>query len=144
MPGSSPSSAERVGEAYHEHRRQTLLARQLGLTKTHNLFHNPQCADADIARLRELHAAMDCAVLACYGWTDLDAGHGFHANERGQTRYTISPAARRGILREETAQIFRTPTGQPFHLYQHQVEALEKARAGQSYVAPAGLDRARA
>jgi hypothetical protein len=100
----SPSAAARVeaeqlGETYHEHRRQTMLARQLGLTKTYNLFHNPQCADADIARLRELHAAMDLAVLACYGWTDLDPGHGFHQNERGQTRYTISPTARRDLLR---------------------------------------------
>lgn len=75
-----------------------MLARQLGLTKTYNLFHKPECMDADIARLRELHAAMDRAILACYGWTDIDAGHGFHANERGQTRYTISPTARRDIL----------------------------------------------
>jgi len=50
---------------------------------------------------------MDRAILACYGWTDpsagsgqaIDPGHGFHQNERGQTRYTISPAARREILR---------------------------------------------
>ena len=26
-------------------------------------------------------------------------GHGFYENERGQTRYTLSPAARRAILR---------------------------------------------
>lgn len=41
----------------------------------------------------------DRAVLACYGWQDLDPGHGFHRNERGQTRYTVSPDARREILR---------------------------------------------
>ncbi len=63
------------------------------------VFHNPPCADADIARLRELHSAMDCAILACYGRTDLDPGHSFHQNERGQTRYTISPTARRDLLR---------------------------------------------
>ncbi len=91
--------AERLGEEYHEHRRQTMLARQLGLTKTYNFFHKPECTDADIARLRELHAGMDRAILACYGWTDIDPGHGFHANDRGQTRYTISPGARREILR---------------------------------------------
>jgi hypothetical protein len=76
-----------------------MLARPLGLTKTYNLFHNPTCADADIARLRELHAAMDRAILACYGWTDFDPGHGFHQNERGQMRFTISPTARREVLR---------------------------------------------
>jgi hypothetical protein len=42
---------------------------------------------------------MDRSILACYGWTDLECGHGFHANERGQIRYTISPPARREILR---------------------------------------------
>ena len=91
--------AERVGEEYHEHRRQVMLARNLGLTKTYNLFHNPDCQDQDIQRLRELHAEMDRAILACYGWRDLDPGHGFHQNERGQTRFTISPEARRETLR---------------------------------------------
>lgn len=98
-PAASRREAEQLGEAYHEHRRQIMLARQLGLTRTYNLFHDPACTDADIVRLRELHAAMDRAILACYGWTDLDAGHGFHGNERGQTRFTIGPAARREILR---------------------------------------------
>ena len=54
----------------------------LGLTKTYNLFHIPTCTDADIAYLRELHTAMDRAILACYSWTNLDPGHNFHANER--------------------------------------------------------------
>ena len=90
--------AERVGSEYHEIRRQTMLARDLGLTKTYNLFHNPACQDDDIVRLRELHAEMDRAILACYGWHDLDPGHGFHQNERGQTRFTEWPAARREIL----------------------------------------------
>lgn len=98
-PPAAHAEADRVGEACHEHRRQTMLARQLGLTKTCNLFHDPGCSDSDIARLRELHAAMDQVILACYGWTDLDPGHGFHANERGQTRYTIGPEARRELLR---------------------------------------------
>jgi hypothetical protein len=48
--------------------------------------------------LRELHAAMDRAILACYGWEDLEPGHDFYQNDRGQTRYTISPAARREVL----------------------------------------------
>lgn len=98
-PAELRPEAERLGEAYHANRRQTMLSRQLGLTRTYNLFHNPECTDADIACLRELHAAMDRAILACYGWTDLDPGHGFHANERGQTRYTINPEARRELLR---------------------------------------------
>ncbi len=96
------TAAARAGETggqYHEHRRQVMLARQLGLTKTYNLFHNPACADDDIARLRQLHASLDQAILACYGWEDVEAGHGFWQNERGQTRYTIRPEARRELLR---------------------------------------------
>jgi hypothetical protein len=42
-----------------------------GLTKTYNRFHDPDEHDPDIARLRELHAAMDRAVLDAYGWTDI-------------------------------------------------------------------------
>jgi len=90
--------AARVGAEYHAHRRQIMLARQLGLTKTYNLFHDTTCRDADIVRLRELHVEMDRAVLACYGWDDLAPGHDFHQNERGQTRFTVSPDARREIL----------------------------------------------
>ena len=48
---------------------------------------------------QEVHAVIDRAILACYGWQDLDPGHGFHQNERGQTRYTICPTARRELLR---------------------------------------------
>jgi hypothetical protein len=97
MPQSFQQAAQ-LGAAYHEHRRQIMLARQLGLTKTYNLFHNPACQDADIVRLRELHAEMDRAILACYGWEDLNPGHDFYQNDRGQTRYTLSPEARREVL----------------------------------------------
>jgi hypothetical protein len=97
MPQAFQQAAQ-VGEEYHEHRRQIMLARQLGLTKTYNLFHNPACQDADIVRLRGLHAEMDRAILACYGWEDLEPSHNFYQNDRGQTRYTISPEARRKVL----------------------------------------------
>jgi hypothetical protein len=100
---SSRAEAERLGEAYYEHRRQVMHSCQLGLTKTYNLFHNSTCADADIVHLRELHVAMDRAILACYAWTEYDPGHNFHANERGQMRFTISPDARREVLRRPLA-----------------------------------------
>ncbi len=98
-PADAQEQAARVGGEYHEHRRRIMLARQIGLTATYNLFHSPDCSDSDIARLRELHAEMDRAILACYCWQDLDPQHGFWQNERGQTRYTVSPTARREILR---------------------------------------------
>lgn len=91
--------AERAGAEYHEHRRQIMLSRRIGLTATYNLFHNPQCQDEDIQWLRELHAEMDRAVLACYGWEDVDPQHGFYQNERGQTRFTMPAQSRREILK---------------------------------------------
>ncbi|MDW8055055.1 MAG: hypothetical protein RMJ86_11025, partial [Anaerolineae bacterium] len=62
------AQAAQIGAECHEHRRQVMLARRLGLTKTYTLVHDPACRDADIVHLRELHAAMDRAILACYGW----------------------------------------------------------------------------
>lgn len=95
---AAQEQAAQVGGAYHEFRRQVMLERQEGLTKTYNRFHNPAETSEEITRLRALHAELDRAILACYGWADLEPGHGFHQNERGQTRYTVSDVARREIL----------------------------------------------
>jgi hypothetical protein len=71
--------------------------RQEGLTDTYNRFHDQEEESADIQKLRQLHVAMDKAVAAAYGWTDLDLGHGFHQTKQG-LRYTISEPARGEIL----------------------------------------------
>jgi len=42
-----------------------------GLTRSYNRFHDPNETSSDIFKLRELHAAMDKAVLDAYGWKDL-------------------------------------------------------------------------
>jgi hypothetical protein len=88
---------ERIGETYHEHRRQLMLERQEGLTDTYNRFHDPDETAADIARLRELHVKMDRAVAAAYGWDDLALGHGFHETMQG-VRFTIDQDVRWEIL----------------------------------------------
>ncbi len=88
---------EDIGRRYEEHRRATMLKLQEGLTATYNRFHNRGEQSADIARLRALHAEMDQAVAAAYGWSDLDLGHGFHATKQGE-RYTLSEPARREVL----------------------------------------------
>jgi methylase of polypeptide subunit release factors len=102
------NSLENIGEAYHEHRRKLMLAMQLGLTKTYNLFHSNAITtqsinDKDkqvaslqkhlekttntisfdeaiqgILKLRELHVQMDEAVLDAYGWNDIDLKHDFY------------------------------------------------------------------
>jgi len=51
---------------------------------------------------------------------------------------TIDDLCTRGELHEEAGRIFRTPSGEPFHLYKHQVEALELFRQRQSYVVTSG------
>jgi hypothetical protein len=64
---------ESTGYTYHEHRAALMVARNEGMTKIYNRFHDRSETAEDIRRLRELHAAMDRAVLEAYGWHDLAA-----------------------------------------------------------------------
>jgi hypothetical protein len=86
-----------VGQSYSDHRRQVMSHGQRGLRDTYNLFHDADESTAGIQQLRDLHVAMDQAVAATYGWTDLDLGHGFHETKQG-FRFTISDPARREVL----------------------------------------------
>ena len=110
-----------IGVRYHEHRRSLMLSLWLGLTDIYNLFHAGDLSPAKVAKvskkpegeaergyqglleLRRLHRELDLVVRDAYGWQDLDLGHEFHevetlaANDR--IRYTISPAARKEVLR---------------------------------------------
>lgn len=57
----------------------------------------------DIYHLRELHKEMDNAVLKAYDWEDIDLAHDFYEvdylPENDRIRYTISPAARKEVLK---------------------------------------------
>jgi predicted NUDIX family NTP pyrophosphohydrolase len=88
---------EQIGARYHSQRQQLMQERQEGLTKIYNRFHDRSERSADISELRRLHVAMDNAVAAAYGWSDLELGHSFHETKQG-LRYTISEGARRRIL----------------------------------------------
>ena len=73
----------------------------------------------------------------------LDAGHLWpdfllQASPAYARTATVNDLAQRGLLHPETARVFRTADGKPYHLYQHQVEALEKAAQGRSYVVTSG------
>ncbi len=127
-PTAEAASADTVGKQYYEHRQALMLDMNLGLTKTYNLFHDPLVehtqagidiiepqlrrvgsrmipgeATVRIEILRNLHVQMDLSVLAAYGWTDIPLGHDFHdvdfLPENDRVRFTISPAARREILK---------------------------------------------
>jgi len=81
-------------------RRELMLARTFGLTDVYNLVHDQGCVDADIAELREIHRAIDEAVVRAYGWDDLlvaGLDHCFHETRQGP-RYTIAPAVRQEVL----------------------------------------------
>jgi hypothetical protein len=139
-----PNSAlAEIGERYHEYRRALMRNLWLGLTAIYNLFHMRNLTPAEVAKaskksaeeseagyqsilkLRALHREMDEAVLAAYGWAgQVNLGHDFHEvetlPENDRVRYTISPDARKEILRrllalnhdraaEEKAQIATTP-----------------------------------
>lgn len=62
---------EAAGKAYYEYRAALMVRNDEGLTKTYNRFHDPYERDPEIERLRDLHAAMDRAVLDAYGWGDI-------------------------------------------------------------------------
>ena len=62
---------EAAGKAYYDFRASLMVRNDEGLTKTYNRFHDPDEGDPDIAKLRELHAAMDRVVLDAYGWNDI-------------------------------------------------------------------------
>jgi hypothetical protein len=62
---------EDVGNNYCEFRTGLTMRNRQGLTQTYNRFHDPDEGDPGIAKLRELHSAMDRAVLDNYGWSDV-------------------------------------------------------------------------
>ena len=68
---STHPDLDRIGTDYYQFRASLMVRHDEGLTKTYNRFHNPDEIAPDIARLRDLHAAMDRAVLDAYGWTDI-------------------------------------------------------------------------
>ncbi|WP_087075186.1 DNA methyltransferase [Arthrobacter sedimenti] len=88
----------RLGETLDRERRQIMLRRDLGLTTLYNLVNDPNImGDPDVTRLRDIHVAIDLAVMEAYGWTDIPLDHGFHTY-RQMERFTVSPAARVEIL----------------------------------------------
>jgi len=118
---TTDESLAQVGEKYHEHRRGVMRELWLGLTDVYNLFHARELSlelvakvskqPPDIVRagfdglqkLRRMHVALDSAVRDAYGWTDLNLSHDFFEletlPENDRVRYTISPAARKEVLK---------------------------------------------
>jgi hypothetical protein len=91
------SDLEAAGTAYYDFRAALMVRNDEGLTKTYNRFHDPDENDPEILKLRDLHAAMDRAVLGAYGWSDIDTHCEFlldyeiddeeHGNKKKPWRY---------------------------------------------------------
>lgn len=101
FPRPRPTRAlAQAGRRLHEEREQLMVTRSLGVTKLYNLVNDPSVFDAmdsGVARLREIHVALDEAVLDAYEWSDIPLDHGFHTYRQMQ-RWTVSPVARVEIL----------------------------------------------
>ncbi|WP_428266677.1 type IIL restriction-modification enzyme MmeI [Haliangium sp.] len=65
-------AVEAAGEALYTARASYMVDTDQGLTKTYNALKNPDCDDERILALRRLHEDMDRAVLAAYGWDDVE------------------------------------------------------------------------
>jgi hypothetical protein len=80
------SSLEEAGKRYDEARSVAMASLSLGLTPLGNRLNSQEDGASDILRLRELHAAMDKAVLEAYGWNDITPAYEFsgdYENEDG-------------------------------------------------------------
>jgi len=117
---ANPHLAE-LGEHYHEQRRALMHQLWLGLTDIYNQFHTRDLTPERVAKvskktleeaesgytgiiaLRRLHFELDTAIGNAYGWHDLNLGHDFieveTLPENDRVRYTISPAARKEVLK---------------------------------------------
>jgi len=109
-PGPTPT-LRCLGQRLDGERRRLMLSRGWGLTTTYNHVHDPADRDSAVIALRDLHTAIDEAVLASYGW-DLDLEIGHHPTKIG-TRWTVSPRARFELLdlllEENHRRITHTP-----------------------------------
>ena len=68
----SDSVLDSAACSYYEFRASLMLRESKGLTEIFNLFNDPECDRAEVSTLRQLHDAMDRAVLDAYRWNDVN------------------------------------------------------------------------
>jgi len=95
-PKLTPKLGELGGELDRT-RRELMLGRSWGLTTTYNHVHDPDDHDAAVMNLRDIHVAIDEAVMRAYGWEDLDLKIGHHPTKIG-IRWTVGKEARFELL----------------------------------------------
>ena len=85
------------GLAIESARNDVMSGRGVGLTATYNLVNDSSVEAEEVVALREAHVELDRAVLATYGWSDLEPGHGFFETEQG-VRFTMDPLVTAEVL----------------------------------------------
>jgi hypothetical protein len=104
FPPSSPG-LEEAGSRFDEERSSKMASLGLGLTPLGNRLNDPDDRSPEIIRLRELHAAMDKAVLDAYGWSDIVPAYEFSGDyenddgSAGSVRLNFTEEVRDEILR---------------------------------------------
>jgi hypothetical protein len=91
------AALEALGRALHETRQGLMTSRAWSLTSTYNRIHDPDNHEPAIQELRDIHVAIDEAVMRAYGWDDLDLKIGHHPTKIG-IRWTVSKEARFELL----------------------------------------------
>jgi hypothetical protein len=71
-PRSELPALELLGERFHAVRAKYATDENVGLTTTYNRMKDRGVTDARVEELRQLTVTMDRAVLAAYGWADLE------------------------------------------------------------------------
>jgi hypothetical protein len=111
----------KASKMYYSTRKSLLNATQSGLTKILNLLHARDLCETQIIKdlrvdqkkasqilrltceLRDSLKALDQEIVKAYGWDDLQLEHSFYDQEylpeKDRVRFTISPNARKEILR---------------------------------------------
>jgi hypothetical protein len=87
-----------VGSKYYELRAAIMMHNREGLTDTYNRFHDADERGPQILELRELHAAMDRAVLDAFGLTDIRPAYDFREQPDENIRLTWHDDTRDEVL----------------------------------------------
>lgn len=94
---------ERLGKDLFDRRQAIMGARRKGLTKFYNDFHDQKDQADDMVAMRDLQSKVNELVRDKYGWKEIKLECGFqevgYLPEGHNTRFTVSEAARREILR---------------------------------------------
>lgn len=103
FPDPITRGMDEAGHALHHVRARYMVETQQGLTDTYNRLKDPTCTDPAIQRLRWLHELVDAAVLAAYGWSDIDVPPYGTADEAAMQAFEDEVIDRLFVLNAERA-----------------------------------------